>query len=351
MNSTRSPGAPPRTSSFFHRTPWGGITLVAWTALLAAAGVASQAARVEPRIGGAAAALCVLAMVTVLVSGIIGAMVHDGKTRENGDPFRVTLRRGRNPFGVSYAVFLVGLFPVALGLNWLLGGHDVSLHFLASMSTMTLLCTLSAALVRPRQLGTEAGGLWFDAFTGRRTMAWSGLDALVCDPERHKLHLRARDGRLTTLRAGENVTLKSIAARLRAEAAAASVTLVDTLAPPDSGGADPRWSVLEQGRRGLKQWHVAMASLARADEGFRQIPVTREDLVGILLDDRVPAERRIGAALGLTGSGDPEAEMLITRAMRGRGPRAFRSALARVPKGELSQAAMDRVHQLDRRRS
>lgn len=348
--SSPFPGRPPGASSFFDRTPWGKITLVSMAAFFATAPVGSRLGSNARWIYWIVLTFVILTCLTMLGAGIIGGVVYDDNTREGPDPFRATLRRGSNPFGWGYTIFLVGLCPVAAGVAWVCGTTNDALFFLATMGTLTLLCALTGAIVRARQIGAEDGCLWFDTFTGRRTIAWRALDALVCDPDGRTLRLRTRDGRVTTLRAAvDKVKVESIAARLRTEARAASVTLADTLALPDSRGADACWAALEQGRRSLEQWRLAMAALARGDEGFRNVPVTREDLVRIVLDDRAPAERRIGAALGLTGSGDPEAGVLIAWALRGKCPRPVRVALARVRRGNLVQGAVVRAREVDRR--
>jgi hypothetical protein len=100
---------------------------------------------------------------------------------------------------------------------------------------------------------------------------------------------------------GSNERVRALAAMVR-EAVRARERLGEPASAP---------GMLERGERSFAQWTEALRGLARGAYDYRVTAVPVEDFSAVLEDPDATTEQRIGAALVLDGTGDPEARTRI----------------------------------------
>jgi hypothetical protein len=147
--------------------------------------------------------------------------------------------------------------------------------------------------------------------------------------------------------------------RLREEPEGSSVVKVAVWVPSDSEleGATRRireamaasWArplgaeglaALEPRGRPLSDWREALRSLVRRSEAYRHAQPLAEDLLAVLADPNAPPPRRIGAALALRATEDPEAPAKILAAADGCARDRLRVALEQAAGDDLHEEAL-----------
>lgn len=108
----------------------------------------------------------------------------------------------------------------------------------------------------------------------------------------------------------------------------------------DAADAGPRLALLKRGHRSLEAWRARLGELVEQDAGYRDLPLSRDDLVAILHAPATSVEDRIGAALALEAlEGEVAAAKIRVAAESCAEPRA-RVALERILDAELDEAAL-----------
>lgn len=109
----------------------------------------------------------------------------------------------------------------------------------------------------------------------------------------------------------------------------------------DAADAGPRLALLKRGGRDLETWRAHLGELADRDAGYRDLPLSRDDLAAILEAPTTTVEHRIAAALALDSLGaEAAADEIRIAADCCAEPRA-RIALERILEAELDDAALE----------
>jgi hypothetical protein len=99
-------------------------------------------------------------------------------------------------------------------------------------------------------------------------------------------------------------------------------------------------AALEPRGRSVASWREALRALVRKGEAYRHAGPLEEDLLAVLADPNAPPPRRIGAALALRATEDPEAPAKILAAAGSCARDRLRVALEQAAGDELEEAAL-----------
>ena len=116
----------------------------------------------------------------------------------------------------------------------------------------------------------------------------------------------------------------------------------DALALRDQRLADPAaLAALDRGKHDGKAWRDALRGLFDKDRGYRQAKLTREQISAVLVDPAAPVDRRIGAAMALSQSGDVDLKSKIRVAVESSANQKVRVAFEAIGRGDLENAAIE----------
>ena len=111
----------------------------------------------------------------------------------------------------------------------------------------------------------------------------------------------------------------------------------EVLPPPNEAAL----SALDRDGRPVEAWKQALRA-AFTDTGYRRAPpLLPEDLLHVVADARIPAERRIGAALALAERADDELRARLRIASDSLETEALRVAVERAAEGTLEEDAIE----------
>jgi hypothetical protein len=106
-------------------------------------------------------------------------------------------------------------------------------------------------------------------------------------------------------------------------------------------------------RRGqsVSDWQAEASHKLRAAADYRSAPLTHEDVERALSSPTAGAERRLGAAMALVGSGDPAARERVRVCAQALVDPKLRVALTSIAEGEVDAEAVEEVLSAERKRS
>ncbi len=225
-------------------------------------------------------------------------------------------------FGALQMTPLLVLVALRLGLP-VPGG-------VALVTAATLgLWVLSRRHLSPAELVLGADGVAWQQGGCSRFAAYGVITAVA--PEGRDVALTLRGGRRVRLSGtrADPVLQSTVVARIRAGMTAAAGEIPPTLALLDRQG------------RTLPVWREALRALG-AGGVYRAMALSVDDLGRAMTDPRVPAERRIGAALALSAA-DPEARTRIRVAAEASASDTVRVALEQIARDALDEGALAAV--------
>lgn len=100
-------------------------------------------------------------------------------------------------------------------------------------------------------------------------------------------------------------------------------------------------SQLDRGGRSLEAWRASLRALLDRQSTYREVGLTREQLLAVLESPAAPAERRVAAAVSLSAAAEPEIAARIRAAAEACARPQVRIALAGVAGGEIDDAAIE----------
>jgi hypothetical protein len=101
---------------------------------------------------------------------------------------------------------------------------------------------------------------------------------------------------------------------------------------------------LDRGRRSLPAWRDALRALPAVEgAGYRGAALASDQLAEVVEDAGAPTERRIAAALALSGNGDAEARQRVRIAVEACADDDLRAALAQAAEGEIEEPKLARA--------
>jgi hypothetical protein len=116
----------------------------------------------------------------------------------------------------------------------------------------------------------------------------------------------------------------------------------DTAAIRTQLAADPTAArALDRGERDGATWRQALRGIFEQDRGYRQAQLNSKQVTAILVDPTAPNDRRIGAALALAQTADPEVKGQIQWAAQTTANRKIRVALESIAQGALDHVSID----------
>jgi hypothetical protein len=113
------------------------------------------------------------------------------------------------------------------------------------------------------------------------------------------------DALVLRLASGRSVHIPASAAA----AAAAASRIEEALRASLSSGA--QLLRLDRGERPIPAWIADLRGLAGGSRGYREAALSREELIDLVKDGAAPAERRVGAAVALSGHRDEAARAAL----------------------------------------
>lgn len=190
---------------------------------------------------------------------------------------------------------------------------------------------LVQTLFGPEHLVLGADGVILEKRSGRRFVPYKDLQSMTTSDSRVTLHLKS--GKKVQARARHlgHEEQDIIKQRVR-----------EALALRDERSADlAAFAALDRGQRDIKAWGEALQGIFSKGGGYRQAKLTLEQVAAVLVDPVASVERRIGAAMVLSQSGDGEAKSKIRAAIESSVNRKVRVALEAIERGDLENAAIE----------
>jgi hypothetical protein len=291
-----------------------------------------------------------------------------------GEPMAVT-----GMLAIPPLLFIGGVYPLLPDLQHLVHASAlddlrvlaIPVGLLVALSASLLLALLGISrLLRWREVIVGADGVALEGFGKRRFIAYAEVRRIKRDPEGVRLHLKD----------GGSVLLPTI---VDTKAPLPVTRGVDALFDPASvkrsfpGGIaseevyekdmarrEALFDRIRLAMRGRGQSRVSSVQLAQLDRRRRSLPAWRDDLRALLAvegsgyrgaalgpdqlaevveDAGASAERRVAAAIALSGSGDAESRRRVRIAVEACVDENLRAALAHAAEGEIEEAELRRA--------
>ena len=192
-------------------------------------------------------------------------------------------------------------------------------------------------LFGPEHIVLGADGIIVEKRSGRRFVPYKDLKSIATKDDR--VILRLRNGKKVTAKARHlgQEEQDIIQQRVR-----------EALALRDERSADlAAFVALDRGHRDIKAWREALQGIFSKGGGYRQAKLTLEQIAGVLVDPVAPVERRIGAAMVLSQSGDELAKTKIRAAIESSVNRKVRVALEAIERGDLEDEVIEEAAMLE----
>lgn len=192
-------------------------------------------------------------------------------------------------------------------------------------------------LFGPEHIVLGADGIIVERRSGRRFVPYKDLKSIATTDDR--VTLRLNNGKKVTAKARHlgQEERDIIQQRVR-----------EALALRDERSADlAAFVALDRGHRDIKAWREALQGIFDKGGGYRQAKLTLEQIAAVLVDPVAPVERRIGAAMVLSQSGDGEAKAKIRAAIESSVHRQVRVAFEAIERGDFEDEAIEEAAMLD----
>lgn len=250
------------------------------------------------------------------------------------DASKRTMRMRLGSVGfLNAVVWLLGpVFAVYLGEAI---GNRVGMPNALSLPIAAVIFLIEFLLVQtlfgPEQLVLGADGVILEKRSGRRFVPYKDLQSISTSDSR------------VTLRLNNGKKVRAKARHLgQEEQDIIKQRIREALALRDERSADlAAFAALDRGQRDIKAWGEALQGIFSKGGGYRQAKLTLEQVAAVLVDPVAPVDRRIGAAMVLSQSGDGEAKSKIRAAIESSVNRKVRVALEAIERGDLENAAIE----------
>lgn len=233
-------------------------------------------------------------------------------------------------FASMIGACVIGLLtlPIGLGLIRLLSGL---VGGLAWMGVVSLLTWLSRDFTSLPEITVGTDGISYKRGPFRRFVPLADVKEVRSSDVTLYIHLR--DGRIKALR--------SLTGADPGRAYSLELRVREALAARRGEHVPAQLELLDRKGRNVSDWSAALSTLARAGSSYRAVGLSADDLAAIVVSPDVTPERRIGAALALSGAGDPAAPERIRIAAAQCASGRVRIALEQVSAGRIDHAAID----------
>lgn len=227
-----------------------------------------------------------------------------------------------------------------------------------------------ARFLRRREAIVGTDGVALEGFGRRRFLAYSRVRRIARDPLGVRLYLKDGVSVLLPTLADANAPLPT-APGVDAPLDPASIQRgiprgvpLEDLYRKDVARREALFKRIDQAMRAQGQSRVAHVQLAALDRRSRSVAAWREDLRAILAvegsgyrgaalgsdqlaevveDAGAPTERRVAAAVALSGKGDEEARRRVRVAVEACADQDLRAALEHAAEGEIEEGELDRA--------
>lgn len=227
-----------------------------------------------------------------------------------------------------------------------------------------------ARFLRRREVVVGTDGVAIEGFGKRRFLAYSRVRRIARDPRGVRLYLKDGVSMLLPTLAEANAPLP-IAPGVDAPVDPASIQrgiprslILENLHRKDVARREALFERIDQAMRAQGQSRVAHVQLAELDRRSRSVSAWRDDLRALLAvegsgyrgaalgpdqlaevveDAGAPTERRVAAAVALSGKGNEEAKRRVRVAVEACADRDLRAALEHAAEGEIEEAELHRA--------
>ena len=234
--------------------------------------------------------------------------------------------------GLAYLAAMVGwgavlhpIFRATLSGSW-------ALWALLVLGTMLL----ARRAAGPTEVAIGAEGVRLRGPFRRRFLRFDGIAAVSGDGSRLVFQLHRERG----ARRAERVTVRSHDAGL---AVGLADRIADAMALARHGGSEAVAELLSRGDRSLEAWRAGLGRLLQRGAQYRSAAIAEHDVLGVLEDPAARPALRIGAALALRESADPEARRRVRLAAAACADEETRAALEAAAAEQLDEAPIRRA--------
>jgi hypothetical protein len=119
--------------------------------------------------------------------------------------------------------------------------------------------------------------------------------------------------------------------------------IADAMALTRHGGSPTVAELLDRGGRSLEAWRAALGRLLQRGAQYRSAAISDDDVLGVLEDPAARPALRIGAALALRESADPDARRRVRIAAAACADEETRAALEAAAEDHLDAAPIRRA--------
>ncbi|MFO0645901.1 MAG: hypothetical protein U0326_06660 [Polyangiales bacterium] len=231
-------------------------------------------------------------------------------------------------YGIATVIFVLLQGAPMFLLFSLLMRLDARSTAALGFSLLAAACMLGARILGPAEITVGADGVsWKRGFSrgfiAHRDLAsveaWHGNDVV----------LRKRSGELVLITHSRRDPART----------AGMVEMIRGAMARAQGGPSAAFELLDRGGRSLDLWRDALKALI-SGRAYRDVTLTRDDLSRALDDPEATPERRVGAALALAATGEPEAIERVRVAADACASDALREALRGIARDEVDEAAI-----------
>ncbi len=284
----------------------------------------------------------------------------------------------------SMAVLLPFVFVGGAGLIWFVimcllhgapiddtRGLTILVSLLLALNALSIVgVRWLARFLRRGEVVVGTDGVALEGFGKRRFIAYSRVRRVARDPRGVRLYLN--DGvsvllpTLVDASAAMPVTpgVDAVIDPAATKRAIPRGVPIDDLFRRDLARREALFERIEQAMSARGQSRVSQVQLAQLDRQRRTLPAWRDDLRALLAvegsgyrgaalgsdqlaevveDAGAPAERRVAAAIALSGKGDPEARRRVRVAVEACADQDLRVALEHAAEGEIEEAELHRA--------
>jgi hypothetical protein len=284
----------------------------------------------------------------------------------------------------SLALVLLSLFAGGGGLVWFVimylrhgspindtRGLAILVSLLVALSVFSLAgVRLLSRFLRRGEVVVGTDGVALEGVGRRRFIAYARVSRIARDPRGVRLYLKDGVSVLLPSLADANAPLP-VTAGVDAAFDPASVkrgiphrVSVEALFRQDVIRREALFARIDQAMRARGRSRVSHVQLAQLDRRSRSVPAWREDLRALLAvegsgyrgaalgpdqlaevveDAGAPTERRVAAAVALSGKGDEEARRRVRVAVEACADQDLRAALEHAAEGEIEEAELHRA--------
>ncbi len=234
-------------------------------------------------------------------------------------------------YGVATVLFVLLQGAPMFLLFALMAKLDSATTATLGLGLLAVACLLGARILGPAEVTVGADGVSWRRGFSRGFVAYRDL-ASVDAWHDNDIVLRKRSGEIVLITHSRRDPART----------AGLVDMIRGAMARASGGSHAALGMLDREGRTLDEWRESLRALV-AGRAYRDVALTRDDLARALDDPEATPERRLGAALALVSTGDPDGRTRVRVAAEACASDALRDALQGIARDEVDDGALARA--------